>query len=233
MPAISDEIPILTVPTVLFPGTFLPVQVTDDAQRKLLRDCLSAGRRLGVILSPDARHASRSSIPFTTGCLASVTLLAHSGDENSEEPLQAMLFGKQRMRVLDLLQQKPYLTGRIEQLDDQHGANIARRTEQVARIFAQYLAVIGEYYDTEVDDITLPHDPTMASYMLASVLYLPAVLKQRWLESASTALRLDEEQRYLAMECEKHTALLRLSQYADQRFSPPDHRLYLTLTSQN
>ena len=231
MPAVSGEMPLLPWPMVLFPGTFLPIEVAEASQRALLRDCVKRERRVAVVLAPGEGEGAHSSVPCTTGCLASVAMLAHSEDD--EEPISVVLYGERRIRVLNFIQQDPYLTGHIEMLDDYHGLQAARRTEQAVTLFRQYLQLIRQYYGTEVVDYTLPDDPTLASYLLASVLYLPVEVKQRWLESASTTLRLEEELAYLHEECEKHEALLALSEHMNRRYSLPDPKFYLTMASLN
>ena len=234
VPAISGEMPLLPWPMVLFPGTFLPIQVAEESQRILLRDCVKRERRVAVVLAPGEGECAHSSVPCTTGCLASVAMLAHGeDDEDDEDPISAVLYGERRIRVVNYIQQDPYLTGHIEMLDDYRGLQAARRTEQAVTLFRQYLQLIRQYYGTEVVDYTLPDDPTLASYLLASVLYLPVEVKQRWLESASTALRLEEELAYLRGECEKHEALLALSEHMNRRYSLPDPKLYLTMASPN
>lgn len=234
MPAVSGEIPLLPLPTVLFPGTFLPIQVAGESQRVLLRDCVNDGHHVAVVFSPGDGESACSSVPCMTGCLASVAMLAHSGDdEDDSEPISAVLYGERRIRVVRFVQQDPYLTGRIETMDDYHGAQATRRTGQAAALFRQYLELIRQHYGTDVVDYALPDDPTQASYLLASVLYLPVEVKQRWLESASTAQRLAEELEYLRAECEKHEMLLALSAHMNRRYHIPDPKLYLALSSPN
>jgi Lon protease-like protein len=234
VPAISGEIPLLPLPMVLFPGTFLPIQVAEDSHRALLRACVEEGHRVAVVLTPGECDGPHSAVPCTTGCLASVAMLAHAeGDEDDDEPISAVLYGEQRIRVVNFVQQDPYLTGNIETLDEYHGTQAVRRTEQAAVVFRQYLELIRRHYGTDVVDYSLPEDPTLASYMLASVLLLPVEVKQRWLESASTALRLEEELAYLRAECEKHEALYALSEHMNRRYSVPDIKLFLALASSN
>jgi Lon protease-like protein len=231
VPAISKEIPLFPLPTVLFPGTFLPLRITDESQRSLLRDCVDQGDHLGVILNPGGDGSGRPSVPCTTGCLATVALLLR--DDNEFQPMNAVLRGERRIRVVDYVQQDPYLTGRIEMLDDHAGLNATRHTKQAARLFQKYIDLVRLRYQAEVADLTLPDDPTLASYLLASVLYLPIEMKQHWLESASATIRLKEELAFLQAECERMAVFQTLSQKKNQQYSTPDIHLYTTLISQN
>ena len=234
MPAVSQEIPLLTLPAVLFPGTFLPMQAIEEPHRALLRDCVREERQVGVVLMPGEERGQRSAIPCTTGCLASVALVAHNDeDEFDEEPLGVVLYGEQRIRVVHFVQQDPYLTGRVEMLEEYGGANTGKRTERVALLFKKYLDLIQHYTPSELLEFTLPHDPTAASFMIASVLSLPLQVKQRWLESSSTRDRLEEQAAYLQAESERHELLLLLSRTLGHRYSLPDPHIYLALNGRN
>lgn len=231
MPTASEEIPLLPLPAVLFPGTFLPVQIGEDTHRALLRECVDDGHHLGVILTPGQSGDSRLTIPCTTGCLASVALLIHEGDD--AHPVNAVLYGERRMRVLDYVKQNPYLTGHVELIEEYSGLHAERRTREAARLFQQYLTLISQRYQTDIVDMPLPNDPTLASYLLATVLSLPLEIKQRWLESSSAALRLEEEVAFLRAECELHEAFLAIARHAHRSFTPSDVRRFLNLISLN
>lgn len=232
VPAVSGDIPVLTLPAVLFPGTFLPVQVADEADRALLRDCARGNHQLGVVL---ASADTGTTVPCVTGCLARVARFTGGDDEYDDDvPLSAVLYGIQRFRIREFVQQDPYLTGRIEVIKEYVGVNAGRRTQQTARLFQEYLTLIRQQYSADVVKLSLPDDdPTTASYLLASVLCLPLEIKQRWLESASTAQRLEEELAYLSAECEKHEALLQLSRFMRHRYTTPDPQRYLGLSTKN
>lgn len=221
MQAASGEIPLLTIPAVLFPGTFLPTRIDDDAQCALLRECVDAGRQVGVVLTC-AEESARSVVPYTTGCLATATIFASVQDEDAQAPLTVVLFGDQRFRVLSFVQQDPYLTGRVELLDDYAGMYVERRLEQVAQLFTQYMQLISAQCWSESIDLTLPHDPTAAAYFLASVLRIPRETKQRWLEVDTTAARLKVIAAYLSVECERQETLLAITARTQQRYMIPN-----------
>jgi len=229
MPVDPCEMPLLPMPAVLFPGTFLPVQITEHSHRELVRECAEQNQSLGIMLNAGG-GLSAPTVPHTTGCVASVALLLEDGDN---EALGAVLFGEQRMRVTSFLQQNPYVTGRIESLEDYSGMNAERRTKQASKLFQNYLELIRRRYHAQVVNVPLPDDPIMASYLLAAVLYLPLETKQRWLESASAALRLQEELAYLHLECDRLNTLLALSQQTRRQYAAPDSHFFTSLVSQN
>ena len=231
MSTATSEYPILSLPAVLFPGTFLPVQISEPAHRQLLHDCADEGKLLGVILHPGQNgHGSGPAAACTVGCTASVALLL---DADAPDTMNVVLYGEQRMRVETLIQQEPYARATLEVMEDYLGENAERRGKQASRLFQRYLDLIRRRYKAQVVNLPLPDDPIMASYLLAAVLFLPLELKQHWLESASVAMRLQEELSFLHTECEKIATLLALSHQTQHNYAPPDKEYFNALFTQN
>lgn len=228
MSVISRDIPLISLPAVMFPGTFMPLQITEQKHRALFNRCVDEGQHLGVVLNPGQAGKGRPAVPCTTGCLASIALLL--GD--NEDSISVVLYGEQRIRVVDFVQQSNYFSGHVEVLKDYSGLHAERRTKQAAELFQRYLELISSRYQTHVN-MPLPDDPIAASYQLAAVLYLPLEIKQRWLESASAALRLEEELAFLEAECEKLSTFLAISQHTQRQYVLPDYKLFAQLISQN
>jgi len=226
---LSGDIPLISLPAVLFPGTFLPLQISEEKHRALFSQCADEHQYLGVVLNPGQGGNRRPAVPCTTGCLATVALTLADGDEG----ISVVLYGEQRMRVVDFMQQPDHFSGRVEVLKDYSGLNAERRTKQAAQLFQRYLDLISTRYETHMVNMPLPDDPIAASYLLAAVLYLPLEIKQRWLESASAAVRLEEELAFLNTECEKLATFLAISNHTHRRYIMPDADLFAHLISQN
>lgn len=225
MSVVPSEMPLLPMPAVLFPGTFLPVQISERSHREMVRECAEANLPLGILLNPGC---SGTAVPHTTGCIASVALVLDGGEK---DVMGAVLYGEQRMRVTQFRQQDPCVTGSVEVLEDYSGLNAERRTQQASKLFQRYLELVRQRYQAQVVNVPLPNDPILASYLLAAVLFLPLETKQRWLESASAALRLQEELAFLNTECDKLSVVLALSQHTQRQYAIPDYDRYLA--SQN
>ncbi len=230
MTDVPNAMPLLPMPAVLFPGTFMPVQVTEPVHRQLLRECAEQNRPLGILLNPGQSSNGTPMLPRTTGCLASVALLL---DAEENDMMGAVLYGEQRMRVVKFTRQAPHVTGEVELLEDYTGMHAERRSKQASRLFQRYLELVRQRYSAQVTNVPLPDDPIMASYLLAAVLYLPLEQKQRWLESSSAALRLQEELAFLHAECDRLATMLALSQHTRHHYATPDPRLFSTLVSEN
>ncbi|HOF86767.1 MAG TPA: LON peptidase substrate-binding domain-containing protein [Armatimonadota bacterium] len=224
-----EAIPLLTLPAVLFPGTFLPIALHEHGQRALLSACTESSRRLGVVYAhPDAAGAPLSP-PSSVGCLASVAFLLHQ----NEQPMHAILFGEHRIRLTEISQQAPYPLGCAAMMDELDGVNAQQRTRQAGRVFQQYLSLIRQRYQADITHVPLPDDPTAASYLLASALYVSVETKQHWLESATAALRLEAELAYLTDECERLTTFLTLTRGQRHAYTLPDYEHLAGMISLN
>lgn len=225
----AETIPLLTLPAVLFPGTFLPLDLGHDHQQRLVADCMEEERSLGVMLAPSETGGHHPTVPCTVGCMASVAFLLYQ----NEQPVSAVLFGERRIRLMDILHHEPYPVGRIEVMDEFDGPHAQQRSKQASHLFQHYLGLIRQRYQADLTSVPLPDDPTTASYLLASALYLPLDTKQRWLETATAASRLEAELAYLNNECERLSTFLALTQHTEHHYILPDPEAYLAMISLN
>jgi len=218
VPEVITDVPLLALTEVLFPGTYLSLRLENPAQRNLIRACNDNGRQVGVVMTNDKTGHGKHAIPSTIGCLASIAMLIHEGDDE-ETPASVILYGERRIRVLSLIQQDPFLTGSVGLVDETPGSNVGRRLLEATEQFAEYRKTFSQRIETDVAVSYLPDDPTVASYTLASVLPVPLNIKQRWLEVKSSAHRLAEETAYMCAECELHNIFFTLAQSQRHRYT--------------
>jgi ATP-dependent Lon protease len=224
-----ETIPLLALPAVLFPGTFLPIDLHHISHPELVAECLEEGKELGVILTAFEPGSATPAVPYTVGCFATVAFLLYQ----NETPTSAVLYGDRRLRLLEMVPDTPMPVGRIEVLDEFEGPHAKQRSRQASQLFQRYLGLIRQRYQADVTSVPLPDDPTAASYLLASALYLPLDTKQRWLETASATLRLEAELAYLTDECDRLTTFLALAHSGRHHYTLPDPNLYLSKISLN
>lgn len=231
MPGVTTEVALLPISAVLFPGTYLPLHIDGVDERRLVRECVDAGRRMGVVYAPGKTTPGRVTVPCTMGCLATVSLFTQEGEH--EDEVHVVLYGERRMRVMGFTQQIPYLAGQVEVLDDCAGPHADRRAREATDAYRQYNDLMRARYNPDLLDVPVPDDPSAASYMLASVLHQPFESKQRWLESATASQRLCEQLVYLRSECEKLAVLHAIAQKQAHNYLQPDPNVYFALTSPN
>lgn len=113
---IKDEIPILPLRNmVLFPGVAMPVIVGRSKSLNLIKKFADKRTLIGVVCQRDASTEDpRREDLYDIGSIADILRVLDMPDGSTTIILQ----GKKRFRLHDLTSDEPYLSGRIELLDD-------------------------------------------------------------------------------------------------------------------
>lgn len=113
---IKDEIPILPLRNmVLFPGVAMPVIVGRSKSLNLIKKFADKRTLIGVVCQRDASTEDpRREDLYDIGSIADILRVLDMPDGSTTIILQ----GKKRFRLHDLTGDEPYLSGRIELLDD-------------------------------------------------------------------------------------------------------------------
>lgn len=195
------ELPLFPLNTVLFPGMPLPLHIFEERYKLMINHCLQGDRTFGVVLIKEGEEVGEPAVPYRVGTLAKIVEVYPLEDGR----LNLLTLGEERFRIIDILQQTPYLTGIVEPLvDPQKGEPgiedlIQRGQALLGRYVQQLLALSGQWKER----IPLPQDAATLSYKIASYLQVDLRLKQELLETPSAARRLKQELELLEPECER------------------------------
>ncbi|HEY9784461.1 MAG TPA: LON peptidase substrate-binding domain-containing protein [Candidatus Obscuribacterales bacterium] len=181
------ELPLFPLPeVVLFPKRPLPLHIFEPRYRLMINTVLETDRRFGVLLwNPSSTRSVR------VGCSAAITEVVRLADGR----MNIMTEGKQRFRVIEFLNDKPYLVGKVEWFDDEppDGA-VELLGRQVGDLLRDVVSLSTKLSGRQVvlpDD--LPEDAVNLSYWVASLFFASASERQDLLEMRSTASRLSHE----------------------------------------
>ncbi|MFH8569684.1 LON peptidase substrate-binding domain-containing protein [Streptomyces sp. NPDC017993] len=223
----SVRLPLFPLNSVLFPGLVLPLNIFEARYRAMMRD-LSAmpedDRRFGVVAIRDGREvaATAQGMPDATlpaaegpaagfgdepmkafhavGCVAdAATIREKSTDDDTG--YEVLATGTTRFRLLSVDATGPYLTGEMEELEEEEGDSAGALASGVVRAFRTYqkrLAWANERTLSSGQD--LPADPSVLSYLVAAAAVLDVPAKQRLLQAPDTATRLAQELKLLRQE---------------------------------
>src|SRR5512144_1918793 len=113
---IPSVLPILPLRnSVFFPGGVLPLAVGRQKTIALIKDAVRDDQVIGVVTQRRAEEEDPgSSDLYTMGTVARIVKLLKMGEDNYSLVVQ----GLARFRVLELVQEAPYLKARIEPVDD-------------------------------------------------------------------------------------------------------------------
>jgi uncharacterized protein len=182
----------------MVPGLVMPLHVFEPRYRVLVQALTElpdeAPRLFGVIALRSGTEAGGGPPDlYPVGCTAALREVTPYADGRFD----IVTVGQLRFRLegLDELAGTPYHTGLVEFLDEDDGpGDLSVLAERVALRFAAYRQRLG------VDQSGVPTDPRVLSYLVAAAAVLELPVRQRLLEAATTAIRLDRERELLSQE---------------------------------
>ncbi|MCX7696972.1 MAG: endopeptidase La [Bacteroidales bacterium] len=113
--SVDDEVPIMILRnTVLFPGIIMPITIGRRKSLELIRTVEQTKTIIGIVAQVDANidNPTPSDI-FSVGTLADVLKILKMPDNT----VTAIVQGKNRFRILSVVQEEPFYKARIETLD--------------------------------------------------------------------------------------------------------------------
>ena len=188
---IPQVLPILPLRnSVFFPGGVLPLAVGRQKTIALIKDAVRDDQVIGVVTQRRAEEEDPGAADmYSMGTVARIVKLLKMGEDNYSLVVQ----GLARFRVLDLVQEAPYLKARIEPVDDKTevdnvevealGINLKKLAREVIELMPELPAAAVEL----VDSIT--HPGHLADLISANV-DVPIEDKQAVLETVDLKARM-------------------------------------------
>lgn len=128
---LPDVLPILPLrDTVLFPQAVLPLAVGRPASVRLVDDAVQGSRLIAVVTQRDpAVEEPRLEDLFSVGSVAVIHKIAKQPDGT----LKLVVQGVERIRVAEIVQEKPFLVARVVPLEDAEPATGDLEAEALKR----------------------------------------------------------------------------------------------------
>jgi ATP-dependent Lon protease len=188
---IPQVLPILPLRnSVFFPGGVLPLAVGRAKTIALIKDAVRDDQVIGVVTQRRAEEEDPAAADLhNVGTVARVVKLLKMGEDNYSLVVQ----GLARFRVLDLVQEQPYLKARVEAIEDKAspddveiealGINLKKLAREVIELMPELPAAATEL----VESIT--HPGHLADLIAANV-DVPIEEKQAVLETIDLKARM-------------------------------------------
>ncbi|HUB05873.1 MAG TPA: endopeptidase La [Myxococcales bacterium] len=188
---IPQVLPILPLRnSVFFPGGVLPLAVGRAKTIALIKDAVRDDQVIGVVTQRRAEEEDPGAADLhSMGTVARIVKLLKMGEDNYSLVVQ----GLARFRVLDLVQDQPYLKARVEAVEDQTpvddveiealGINLKKLAREVIELMPELPAAATEL----VESIT--HPGHLADLIAANV-DVPIEEKQAVLETVGLKARM-------------------------------------------
>jgi ATP-dependent Lon protease len=199
------EIPVLPLQnTTLFPETMVQLSVGRSASIDAVEAALSIEEKLPVCISvrPDqvADGDAKPEHLFEVGTLVMIKRM-----ERVEDTLHLIVQGSDRIRLLEWVQQEPFLRARVQilpELEIKNKEEVEAVKRNVQGLIQQALAYLPQV-PPEVRMVVLSaDDPVRLAYFLGSVLNLGVEKEQQMLEANTVDELLHRAHDFLAREVE-------------------------------
>src|ERR1700733_14620233 len=201
---IPNELPILPVrEIVLFPGGVQPLTVGREGSLALLNSLHGDEKLLGIVAQHDPRVEEPAAADLhLVGTAAKIHKLIRMPNGN----VVVFLEGLQRIRVVELVSFRPFLTARVEIQPDLVGeqdAELAALERNARELFRDVIARSPQLSDDLQTAALNIDDPVrLADFIAANLPSLSTLLRQELLETADVRRRLETLIRELSKELE-------------------------------
>jgi len=181
-------LPLFPLGSLLFPGGTMSLHIFEQRYRLMIGHCLAGEQRFGIVLLRRGHEVIEGRVvdvapePYDVGTVAIIQ--EYLKLEDGRYLLHVM--GQQRFRILQIIDQSPYLVAKVQLLPEQtDNESIAAATE-LRNTYQRYWERIATITGTEIEVESLPLDPIKLGYILADRLQIDMAQNQRWLETDVT-----------------------------------------------
>jgi hypothetical protein len=208
MKILENDFPIFPLNTVLFPQARMPLYIFEPRYREMIERCVEQDLAFGVMLIKEGSEVGATATPYEIGTVARIVEVARAADGT----LNIGIMGISRFKLLESLNTRAYLTGKIqiipdEDLDLGKIEFTARRTERAFKEYVKKIKSISEMEESDSDGgFELPKDPLHLSYLIAANLPISNPDRQSLLEAKTVKARMQRVILFL----ERELSLLKL-----------------------
>jgi ATP-dependent Lon protease len=189
IPAVLPILPLRN--SVFFPGGVLPLAVGRQKTIALIKDAVRDEQVIGVVTQRRAEEEDPGAADlYTVGTVARVVKLLKMGEDNYSLVVQ----GLARFKVLELVQESPYLKARVDAIEDKPAATddveieaLAINLKKLAREVIELMPELPAAATELVESIT--HPGHLADLIAANV-DVPIEEKQQVLETVELKARM-------------------------------------------
>ena len=196
MPVQEIALPLFPLNVVLFPGGTLPLQIFEERYKLLMRDCMDADSKFGVVLIKSGTEVGGSAVPHSVGTIARVIQVNKADDGR----MFISVLGQQRFKTRQITQTRPYIVAEVEVLEEGETAVGEAELSNIRQAAIEHVNAALGLGGGWIREPQIPSDPLVLSYFIPRILQTDLSAKQTLLEEYSTLKRLDAELSILQSE---------------------------------
>lgn len=201
------NIQLFPLQTVLYPHCVLPLHIFEKRYRTMIKMCVEHDVPFGVVQMTGGVEVGGRATTYAIGTLAHI--------QNVTEFADGRMFiqtkGTERFRILQSGYDEECLTGRVELIEDEpfQLAGLKPLTGQITHLFQKYWKLLETVMNRDLGRVDMPTESDVVSWLIPSVLHVPAEVKQTILEKRNVEERLELELELLEEEFEKLRDMMR------------------------
>ena len=189
-------LPLFPLNVVLFPGSTLPLQIFEERYKLLMKDCMDADSRFGVVLIKSGTEVGEPAVPHSVGTIARVIQVNKADDGR----MFISVLGQQRFKTRQITKTRPYIVAQVELLEEGDTVIGEGDLAEIRHAALEHVRATLGLGGGWVREPRIPTDPLVLSYFIPRILQTDLSNKQRLLEEYSTLKRLDSELSILRSE---------------------------------
>ena len=198
--------------TVLFPGVLFPISIGRPISIAAVQQAMRDERPIGILMQRESDAAEPAGLDMhRVGTIANIVRYVTSPDGGHHVIVQ----GIQRFRVVDFVQERPFLAANILPISDPDikGPEIEARTLLLRQQAIEALELLPQVPAELIAAMQNAATPSALTDLTAAYIDVPAGEKQEILETVDLILRMDKVSRLLSQRIE----VLRISQEIGQQ----------------
>src|SRR6476661_8493361 len=199
---LPSELPVLPLKdTVVFPDSVLPLAIGQERSVRLVDDVVAGNRLVALVASKDAEVEQPGWDDLhEIGAAAVVQKMLRVPDGS----LRILVQGVRRIRLVDKLQDEPYLVGRFIEVPDvyEETPQTQALSQNVQNLFARLIGLVPYLPEELALAAANVDDPSALCHLVASTMRIKTEEKQQLLELVNVEERLREVSAILNRELE-------------------------------
>ncbi|MBA2597530.1 MAG: endopeptidase La [Chloroflexia bacterium] len=176
------ELPVLPLRgTVVFPLTVVPLAAAQPRSLRLIDEVMSGDRTVALLMQKDTeQEGAGPDDVYRVGTISTIHQMMRVPDGTVRLAVQ----GNERMRVLEFLQEEPYLIARIQRAPEivEESVEVEALTRNTLELFQRLVSLVAHMPDELVTAALNVDDPRHLVYLVATNLRMDPEERQRLLE---------------------------------------------------
>jgi Lon protease-like protein len=178
----------------------LPLHIFEPRYKLMVKECIDDSHPFGVVLIRSGSEVGSDAAIYEVGTTAFITHV----EQLEEGRYNIGTLGCNRFRVVSVHQNKPYLSGIVEDfpLEDTENPAVSALMKKVGPLLRAYLNIFATLGNVELEIDALPKDPVTLAFLTAIILRTPMPDKQTLLNIPNLITLLNVEKKLLWREAE-------------------------------